>query len=352
MSKHLYFAYPGDLTAPTGGYGYDREIIAGLRQSGWLVHLITLGEGFPFPDQSVRETAQQALLRIPAGATVVIDGLAFGVLAETAATMQHTHAMIALVHHPLALESGLDDLQISHLTACERTALAYAKRVIVTSPATARLLTAHYDVLANRIDVICPGTAKATPARGSQDGVVHLLSVGSLIERKGFDILIAALATMTDTPWHLTIAGDCQRDSVVARTIESDISRLNLNARVSRLGAVSASTLAQLYDESDVFVLASRLEGYGMAYAEAIAHGLPVIGTTAGAIPDTVPAECGLLVPPDDVFALSLALRRLIQHPAERQRLARGARQVARYLPTWADSTRQFAQTLESIISR
>lgn len=352
MSRHLYFAYPGDLAAPTGGYGYDREIIAGLRQSGWLVHLIALGEGFPFPDQSVRETAQQALLRIPSGATVVIDGLAFGVLAETAAAMRHTHALIALVHHPLALESGLNDLQISQLTASERTALAYAKRVIVTSPATARLLAAHYSVLAERIDVICPGTAKAPPARGSQNGVVRLLSVGSLIERKGFDILIAALATMIDSSWHLTIAGDCQRDSLVARQIESDISRLHLNARVSRLGAVSASTLAQLYDESDVFVLASRLEGYGMAYAEAIAHGLPVIGTTAGAIPDTVPAECGLLVPPDDVLALSLVLRRLIENPAERQRLAMGARQVAESLPSWADSTREFAQSIVKITSR
>ena len=66
-----------------------------------------------------------------------------------------------------------------------------------------------------------------------------------------------------------------------------------------------------------------------MAYAEAIAHGLPVIGTTAGAIPDTVPAAAGVLVPPDDVAALAAALRRLIAQPAERERLAAGARAAA-----------------------
>jgi glycosyltransferase involved in cell wall biosynthesis len=100
---------------------------------------------------------------------------------------------------------------------------------------------------------------------------------------------------------------------------------------------------------SDVFVLASRFEGYGMALAEAIAHGLPVVSTMAGAISDTVPVGTGLLVPPDDAAALAQALRRLISDRAERQRLAMKARAAAAQLPTWQDSARLFAGAIETI---
>ena len=109
------------------------------------------------------------------------------------------------------------------------------------------------------------------------------------------------------------------------------------------------SAIIELYLASDVFVLASRFEGYGMALAEAIAHGLPVVSTRAGAIPDTVPAGTGLLVPPDDVAALAQALRRLISDRAERRRLAMNARAAAAQLPTWQDSARLFAGAIETV---
>jgi glycosyltransferase involved in cell wall biosynthesis len=112
-------------------------------------------------------------------------------------------------------------------------------------------------------------------------------------------------------------------------------------------GAVSDEELARLYGEADLFVLPSRFEGYGMAYAEALAHGLPVVATTAGAIPDTVPADAGLLVPADDVGALANALRRLIEQPEERAALAAAAR--ATRFPSWSEQAAKFAQVLERV---
>ena len=118
-------------------------------------------------------------------------------------------------------------------------------------------------------------------------------------------MLVAALATLADLPWRLTIAGDRTRDPQRRPRSSTPTSRVTGSARASTLlGAVPAERLAALYVEADLFVLASRFEGYGMAYAEALAHGLPVIGTTAGAIPDTVPPDAGVLVAPDDVKAL------------------------------------------------
>jgi glycosyltransferase involved in cell wall biosynthesis len=120
-----------------------------------------------------------------------------------------------------------------------------------------------------------------------------------------------------------------------------------LAPRISIEDAAPAALLAELYAFSDLFVLPSRYEGFGMAYAEAIAHGLPVIGTTAGAIPDTVPATSGILVPPDDVPALAAALRRLIENPEERAQFAAGAAAAATRLPTWQDSAKLFSAAME-----
>jgi glycosyltransferase involved in cell wall biosynthesis len=345
--RSLTFAVPGNLATPTGGYAYDRRMIAELEHLGWHIDLVDLGGGFPWPSNETRGAAQARLLAVPAERAIVIDGLAFGVLPEVASQLHSRNPLIALVHHPLAMETGLSTGQSDLLRASERAALAAANHVLVTSAATARFLVADYAVPAERITVSCPGTDPAPMAQGSQDGIVRLLSVGAVVPRKGFDVLIAALATLKNLPWHLTIAGDRSRNPEAAAQLDTDVRRHNLGSRVAVHGAVSPERLAELYAGADLFVLASRFEGYGMAYAEAIAHGLPVVGTNAGAIPDTVPAGAGVLVAPDDSNALALALRKVIENPDERRRMGMLARAAASHLPTWQESAKIFARVIE-----
>jgi glycosyltransferase involved in cell wall biosynthesis len=340
------FAVPGDLATPTGGYAYDRRMIAELERLGWNIDVINLGEGFPRPSQEQCKAAQERLLAIAAGRPIVIDGLAFSVLPEVALQLCPSHRLIALVHHPLALESGLSATQAGEFRASERAALAAARRVVVTSATTARLLAADYGVPAEHIVVACPGTDSAPAAHGGTDGIVRLLAVGAVVQRKGFDVLIAALATLPDLPWRLTIAGDRGRDPEAVARLDGDIVRYKLSDRIAVLGAVSPERLAELYVGADLFTLASRFEGYGMAFSEALAHGLPVIGTTAGAIPETVPAGAGVLVAPDDAAAFAVTLRRAIENPVERRRMAECARTASQALPSWQDSARQFARAL------
>ena len=348
MVKRFAFAVPGDLATPTGGYAYDRRMMTELGNLGWQIDLLDLGEGFPWPDEATRATAQSRLLAMPAGRCIVVDGLALGVLPETASQLAGRNPLLALVHHPLALEWGLSVKQADALRASERAALAAVQGVVVTSAATAKLVASDYGVPAERIAVARPGSDPALISQGSQDGVVRLLSVGAIVPRKGFDVLITALATLTDLSWRLTIAGDRTRDRNAAARLDADIARHALD-RIAAPGAVSPQRLAALYAEADVFVLASHFEGYGMAYAEAVAHGLPVIGTSAGAIPDTVPADAGLLVDPGDSFALAQALRRVIGDADLRRRLARAARAAAPQLPTWRHSAEIFARALERL---
>src|SRR5689334_1473083 len=345
---HLVFAVPGDLATPTGGYGYDRRIIQELRSLGWQVDISNIGEGFPFPSIAQRASALAMLSAVPAGCPMVLDGLAFGALPEAGALRSRT-PLIALVHQPLALDPGLDTAQADVFRESERAALAAAAHVVVTSEATARIVIGDYDVPAQRVSVVRPGNDPVPPAPGSNDAVVRLLSVGSVVPGKGYDLLIAALVTVADMPWRLTIAGDRTRNPAAAARLDADIEAYGLGDRVAVLGAVPPERIVELYLASDIFVLASRFEGYGMALAEAIAHGLPVVSTMAGAIPDTVPPGTGLLVPPEDAAALARALRRLVSDPTERQRLATNARAAAARLPTWQDSARLFATAIQTV---
>ena len=349
MVKRFVFAVPGDLATPTGGYAYDRRMIAELGDLGWQVDLLDLGEDFPWPCDATRKSALTKLLATPAHRAIVVDGLALGVLAEAAAQLAGRNPLLALVHHPLALEAGLSENQAAALRSSERAALSAVQGVIVTSAATARLVAADYGVPAESITIARPGSDPAPLAPGSRDGTVRLLSVGAVVPRKGFDVLIAALATLGDLPWQLAIAGDRTRDLDAAAQLDADIAGHALKNRVAVLGAVSPQHLAALYMEADVFALASHFEGYGMAYAEAIAHGLPVIGTNGGAIPDTVPADAGLLVPSGDIPAFATALRRVIGDSDLRRRLAGGARAAAAQLPTWMQSADIFARRLETL---
>jgi glycosyltransferase involved in cell wall biosynthesis len=347
--KRFVFAVPGDIATPTGGYAYDRRMIAELGDLGWQVDLLGLGEGFPWPSEATRTAALTKLLATLAGRAIVVDGLALGVLPEAATQLAGRNPLLALVHHPLALEAGLSENQALTLRSSERAALSAVRGVVVTSAATARLVAAEYDVPAESITVAKPGSDPTSLAPGSRDGVVRLLSVGAVVPRKGFDVLIAALARLGDLPWLLTIAGDRTRDLNAAARLDADIADHALQNRVAVLGAVSPQHLATLYAEADVFALASHFEGYGMAYAEAIAQGLPIIGTTGGAIPDTVPSDAGLLVPPGDMLALAKALRRVIGDSDLRQCLTDGARAAAPQLPTWRQSAEIFARRLEML---
>jgi glycosyltransferase involved in cell wall biosynthesis len=346
--KPLAFAVPGDLDTPTGGYAYDKRMIAELRQLGWDVEVIDLGNEFPRPSDAASEAAFAKLKAVPQGMPLVIDGLAFGTMFVIARRLALRRKLVALVHHPLALESGLTPTEAATFQKMERIALGAAGRTVTTSQTTARVLMSHYAVPERRLIVAPPGTDKVAPARGSGGaGPLALLAVGALVPRKGYDVLVAALATLADLPWRLTIAGDRTRDPATAQRLEADIARAGLTGRITLAGAVPDERLDALYDGADLFVLPSRYEGYGMGFAAAIARGLPVIGTDAGAIPETVPADAGILVPPDNVPALAAALYRLITDARERGRLAAAARSAAAQLPTWADSAVLFSRALE-----
>src|SRR5262245_13752871 len=188
---------------------------------------------------------------VPEGCPIIADGLALGALPEAARRLRANHLLVGLVHHPLALESGLTGSQADILLASEKAALAAVKHVVVTSETTAKRLVADYSIPEDKITVARPGNDAVASAPGNRDGIIQILSVGAVVPRKGFDVLVAALATLADLSWHLTIAGDRGRDGKAAAQLDSDIARLGLGGRVTVLGAVSTKQIAELYAKAD-----------------------------------------------------------------------------------------------------
>jgi glycosyltransferase involved in cell wall biosynthesis len=347
--RKVTFAIPGDLATPTGGYGYAREVIAALRARDWGVCILDLGDGFPHVDVDQRVHARQCLLDAPKDVPVVVDGLALGVLAEEAQTASHGHCLIGLVHHPLALETGLSVAAAHALRVSETQALAATHHVITTDHSTAATLAADYAVEPARISVARPGTRRMSRLQTRREGPVRILAVGAVVPRKGHDLLVRALVELRDLDWHLTIVGDRTRSDEAVAELDRLITELALAPQITCTGAVTAKRLDDLHRDADLFVQSSWFEGYGMALADAIAYGLPVIATRTGAAPRIVPPEAGLLVPPGDQIALMRALRLLIGDTTLRERYATRMRTAAQNLPTWDDTARVFEQVLSNL---
>jgi len=347
--RRVAFAIPGDLSALTGGYAYDRALAAHLPAAGWTADIIALPGEFPFPSaQTLRET-QIRLVALPGETPILVDGLAYGALHPDFLKCSGRQ-WAALVHHPLALETGLTEQQAQYLRENERAALAAASLVITTSPHTMRSLAGDYGVSTERLCCALPGTEPAAGRRGGRRSTPPiLLTVASLIPRKAHDVLVEALARLRDLPWHALFVGDTGRDPGTAARLHRQIEAADLAARIEITGPLQGEALQAAYRQADMFVLPSRHEGYGMVFAEALAHGLPIVACAAGAVVDTVPADAGRLAPPDDPTALARILRALLTDDALHAALSQAAWRHGQALPRWTDTASTIAAALDRL---
>ena len=347
--EELHLIIPGPIDQRTGGYLYDAQMARGLVRLGWTVVVHSLEGDFPDNGPRAEKALAGVLAGLPEGTRVMIDGLAMGALPGPILTHASRLRVLALVHHALADETGLDEDHRDRLEALEREALGACMGTLCTSAFTAERMEA-YGIEPARVRAVSPGTEPARPATGpAPDEAPVVLCVGTVAPRKGQDVLVRALTRLKHVRWHCVCAGSLDREPAYAKTVRALATDEGLDDRIEFTGECGKPALEEFYDSASLFVLPSHYEGYGMALTEALACGLPIVSTTGGALPYTVPAAAAILVTPGDDAALADALGHLLAADAgasRRAQMASAARTHALALPTWDEAADAFARAI------
>ena len=347
--ESVEFLVPGDPEQNTGGYRYVRKLVEALCDDGCMAGVSGLPGQFPRPDTVARNAMDERLASFPDGTSVVLDGLAMGGLPEIVEKHSQRLNLLALVHHPLADETGISEADRQWFLESEKRALVFVKGVITTSQHTATRL-ADYDVPAEAIRVAEPGVARANNPKARVESPEkngpRILCVAHLSPRKAQHQLVEALEHMKALPWQCTLAGSDSHDPEYSQQVRQAIADAGLEDRIELVGEVEESGLAGLYGRADFFVLPSLYEGYGMVIDEALAEGLPVISSDGGALAKTSARPGVVQYCAGDVRALEARIRNWLEHPEQLDHSRKLAARESRRIRSWADTARDVSEAL------
>lgn len=342
MSR-LVLVVPADLAKPSGGNRYDTSLARALAELGTEVEQRPAPGHWPVGTRSERDRLTELL---HGSDPVLVDGLlACGAPTAVANAVEGGTRVHVLVHLPLALETGLSAKAAADLGTLEGQALHAATGVLATSRWAAADLRERHGL--DGIAVALPGTDPAPAAGGSNPPLV--LHLASVTPRKDQLTVVEALAQVQDLTWKADLTGPLDVDPDYAELVQTAIDRHGLSDRVRLTGPRSGATLQAAWDATDLLLLPSHAETWGMAVTEALARGIPAVvglGTGAeealGRAPDgTVP---GAAVPPGDSAALAAALHDLLG--AGREQATRAARERGRGLARWQDTARDVLEAV------
>jgi glycosyltransferase involved in cell wall biosynthesis len=335
-----------DPARPSGGNAYDLRISRGLAAGGWTVHMHEVPGSWPYPDGRSLGALASVVGGIPDGGLVLLDGL----VGSPAPEVLHSHVgrlrLVVLVHMPLGHGTTKGGARRR-----EGAALSAAASVVTTSSWARRVLLALYSLSGDHVHVAEPGVDPAELATGTASAGA-LLSVAAVIPGKGHDVLIEALAPLTDLGWHCECIGSLERDPAFVQRLRRRILDGGMDGRVGFSGPQAEADLAHSYAAADLLVLPSRAESYGMVIAEALARGLPVVAAQVGGAPEALGRGAngtrpGLLVPPGDPASLRDALRSWLEDASLRTRLRTAARERRASLADWSATTSVIAEALQ-----
>ncbi len=334
-ADRVVFVVPEGLDRPTGGNRYDQRLAAALSGLGTEVQLRPAPGRWP--DAAPADRARLSRL-LRADVPVLVDGL-LGCAApdEIGAATGADVAVHLLVHMPLGLDPGLTPDVAENRNCLEGKALRAATGVLATSPWTAADLRRRHGRA--EVTVAVPGIEPADPATGSSPPLLRQLATVSTVKDQLTVVAALALHAGRGGPdWAAELTGALDVEPDYTSRVRAAIAATGLSGRVRLTGPLTGAALARAWCGTDLLLLPSRAETWGMVVGEALARGIPaVVGTGTGAelalgrAPDG--ATPGAVVTPGSAADLATAIEDLLGEGRERSRRAALARRAD--LPSW-----------------
>ncbi len=346
----------GSLNTVSGGYLYDRMLVEYLRRQGDFVDIISL---LPRDySRHLRDNFSKSLRRR-------LESTSLDVLLQD----ELNHPSLFWLNRHLQSHKPYPLISIVHHLRCSETRPAWENRLyrwiekhylnsidgFIFNSQTTRSVVENLLGTETRNVVAYPAgnrlrgtiTFEQISYRAQKPGPLQIIFLGTLTERKRLHILLAALARLPRDSWDLDVVGNLTGDPIYVEFIRQQISRNGLKEKVNLAGTLNDAELAVRLAHSDVLIMPSSYEGFGIVYLEGMGFGLPAIASTAGAAREIISdGENGFLVPPDDPDALGEAIKTLSQDRTCLLQMSIAARQRYEAHPTWHNSTARIRQFL------
>ena len=335
---HIGLIIYGSLDTMSGGYLYDRKLVAYLREQGDTVEVISL----PWRNYFSHLT-DNLRFRLPHGLDLLIEDELNHPSLLAANARPHPYPVFSLVHNLHSSEKRAAWKNIFYLTV-ERQYLRSVDGFIFNSPTTHEAV--HALVADDKPYVIAtPGgdrlgtlPAEQVRARATQSGPLRLLFLANVTPLKGLHVLLEALRLVT-ADFRLDVVGSPAVNPRYAQEMEQKAGADGLQSKIFFHGILDGKALTDKLKQAQVLVIPSFYEGFGISYLEGMAFGLPAIGTLAGAIPQLISAgENGFLIEPGDSGTLAKYLQRLSSDRELLTHLSLAALQRFQSQPGWAQS--------------
>ncbi|MBX2999578.1 MAG: glycosyltransferase family 4 protein [Caldilineaceae bacterium] len=359
-TMHIALLIYGSLETLSGGYLYDRQLVTYLRGQGDRVEIISL----PWRNYArhLGDNANGDLLRQLAALPVDLllqDELNHPSLFWLNQSLRRmvNYPIVSVIHHLRADEDHPRSLRPFYRWV-ERRYLQSVDAAIYNSHSTRRAVTKLLGRTLPGVVALPAGEHLKPPSseqieailaqRQSEISPLRLISVGTVIPRKGIHHLLPALALLGGD-WQLEVVGALEVAPAYVADLRRSIAKLNLGDRVHLRGRLTDDEVAAALKASHALILLSY-EGFGIAFLEAMSFGLPVIAANVGAAPEVIDdGITGFLVDPLDARAVAARIEQA-RDPAVRSQMGWAARRRFDHHPTWAESGRRSRDFLLSLI--